>query len=136
MLEPAICSGRFKGTFFATIDEVFSSFGEPGLVMLAFDAVIGNTDRHLENFGFLRDANMGAYIGMAPLFDFDHTLSSDSVDDYLIEQLPKHSVIDSICNQVLRQSSHPIFRARAQAIIKKQGDGSSTAAEKHPSLSS
>ena len=103
--------------FFPTVEEVVSCFGEPGLVMLAFDAVIGNMDRHLENFGFLRDADSGEYLGMAPLFDFDHTLSVDGVNDYLIEQLPKHFVVEGICRDVLNVSGHPVFRARAQAIL-------------------
>jgi hypothetical protein len=117
MLEPAICSGRFSGTFFPTIDEVVGCFGETGLTMLAFDAIVGNTDRHLENFGFLRDANTGEYLGMAPLYDFDHTLSADGVDDYLIEQLPKSHVVERICSRVPELSMHPVFRARAQAIL-------------------
>ena len=119
MLEPAICSGRFKGTFFPTVDEVSGCFGEAGLIMLAFDAVVGNTDRHLENFGFLRDANTGEYLGMAPLFDFDHTLSANGVDDYLITQLPKHDIIERVCRQVLALSRQPVFCARAQAVLNR-----------------
>ena len=119
MLEPAICSGKFKGTFYPTIDEVISIFGDAGAEMLAFDAVTGNTDRHLENLGFLRDANTGGYIGMAPLYDFDHVLEAggDSTDDYLIAQLPAHPAIERICKQVLNISKHPDFRARAQSIL-------------------
>ena len=118
MLEPAICSGKFKGTFFPTIDEVVDNFCDAGLAMLAFDAVIGNADRHLENFGFLRSANTGEYLGMAPLYDFDHTLESGGLDDYLITQLPKHRVIEDICKRAMAVSEHPVFRARAQAIIE------------------
>jgi len=117
MLEPAICSGRFSGTFFPTIDEVVSCFGDAGLIMLAFDAIIGNTDRHLENFGFLRDSNTGEYLGMAPLFDFDHALSADGADDYLIAQLPRNPVAEQLCSKVLEFSSNPVFCARARAIL-------------------
>ena len=117
MLEPAICSGRFAGDFFPTIAEIIDSFGDDGIKMLAFDAVIGNTDRHLENFGFLRDANTGEYLGMAPLFDFDQALSADGTDDFLITQLPRHNLIERICNRVLRESGQPLFRARAIAIL-------------------
>jgi hypothetical protein len=119
MLEPAICSGRFRGTFFPTIDEVVTNFGEDGLAMLAFDAITGNVDRHLENFGFLRDANTGEYLGMAPLYDFDHVLEACGVDDYLITQLPKHPVVERICRQTLSVSEQPVFCARAQAILER-----------------
>ena len=82
MLETAICSGRFGGTYFPTVDEVINAFGDHGIKMLAIDAIIGNTDRHLENFGFLRSSNTGEYLGMAPLYDFDHALEATDTDDY------------------------------------------------------
>lgn len=38
--------------------------------MLFVDAIIGNTDRHMGNFGFLRDVDTNTLVGFAPLFDF------------------------------------------------------------------
>ena len=38
-------------------------------IMLAFDCLISNSDRHLGNFGFLRNVEDLEFIGMAPLFD-------------------------------------------------------------------
>ena len=37
--------------------------------MLAFDALVCNTDRHLTNFGILRDNATGRALGLAPVFD-------------------------------------------------------------------
>lgn len=37
--------------------------------MIAADIVIHNTDRHLNNFGFIRDVDSGRLLGFAPLFD-------------------------------------------------------------------
>lgn len=37
--------------------------------MITADSIIGNDDRHLGNFGFLRDVNTAEIIGFAPLFD-------------------------------------------------------------------
>ena len=37
--------------------------------MITADKIIGNDDRHLGNFGFLRDVETGEIIGFAPLFD-------------------------------------------------------------------
>lgn len=37
--------------------------------MITADKIIGNDDRHLGNFGFLRDVETGKIIGFAPLFD-------------------------------------------------------------------
>lgn len=38
--------------------------------MIIVDRLMFNFDRHLGNFGFIRDANTGKFIGPAPLFDF------------------------------------------------------------------
>ena len=45
--------------------------------MIAFDYVINNTDRHLGNFGFLRDGESGVYLGPAPIFDNGNSLWFD-----------------------------------------------------------
>lgn len=37
--------------------------------MIGTDFIIGNTDRHLGNFGVIRDVNSAKIIGFAPLFD-------------------------------------------------------------------
>lgn len=37
--------------------------------MIAADRIIGNDDRHMSNFGFIRSAETGAFTGFAPLFD-------------------------------------------------------------------
>ncbi len=42
--------------------------------MLAFDYLIGNTDRHMGNFGFIRNMDTLEYIGPAPLFDNECSL--------------------------------------------------------------
>lgn len=45
--------------------------------MIAFDYIINNTDRHLGNFGFLRNATTGEYLGPAPIFDNGNSLWFD-----------------------------------------------------------
>ena len=79
MLEPADISGRIDTADFTLVD-VLREFGKHGALMIAFDAIVGNTDRHSGNFGFLRDANTGAYLGMAPLYDFDWALNPKEVN--------------------------------------------------------
>jgi len=79
MFEAADTSGRLDVADF-TMHDIAMVFGNPGIAMLTIDAIIGNIDRHTGNFGFLRDANTGEYIGMAPLFDFDHALDPDEIE--------------------------------------------------------
>lgn len=50
------------------------SFFEEYASMMVFDALIFNTDRHLTNFGILRDSHTGVYLGTAPLFDNGRSL--------------------------------------------------------------
>lgn len=73
MLEQADASGKFDSENFTDLD-VVEIFGEKGIEMLIVDAITANTDRHAGNFGFLRDANTGNYLGMTPLYDFDQVL--------------------------------------------------------------
>ncbi len=47
-------------------------------VMLQFDYLINNTDRHLGNFGFIRNVNTLQFLGMAPIFDNGNSLWFDS----------------------------------------------------------
>lgn len=42
--------------------------------MMVFDALIHNTDRHLNNFGMLIDNNTNKILGAAPLFDHGNSL--------------------------------------------------------------
>ena len=66
--------------------------------MVAFDALICNTDRHLNNFGFLVDSRTNEFIAPAPLFDHgnslfyqgygDDWLDDDHLDEYAFALRP------------------------------------------------
>ena len=45
--------------------------------MLLFDWIIFNEDRHYNNFGFIRNANTGKILGMAPIYDNGNSLWFD-----------------------------------------------------------
>ncbi|MCR4593954.1 MAG: XRE family transcriptional regulator [Clostridiales bacterium] len=56
------------------IDEIYdwceeNGFGEQFSDMIVFDSLIYNPDRHLQNFGVLKDSVTGEYVEFAPLFD-------------------------------------------------------------------
>lgn len=50
------------------------------LDLFLFDAVIRNTDRHLGNFGFIRDSDTGKLWGLAPPFDHGMSLLHECMD--------------------------------------------------------
>ena len=123
MLEQADTSGRLDAADF-THEDVMREFGEPGAIMLALDAIIGNTDRHTGNFGFLRDANTGKYLGMAPLYDFDWALNPKEIDYITItnavESLRKSAWVDScvkIAETVTQTQTRDEFRSRAGKLL-------------------
>ena len=47
--------------------------------MIVLDYIIANEDRHLNNFGVLRDAETLEWIGMAPIFDSGSSLGYDKL---------------------------------------------------------
>ncbi|WP_080797210.1 HipA domain-containing protein [Arabiibacter massiliensis] len=57
-------------TYLGWNDEQFERYAS----MMVFDALICNTDRHLTNFGILRDSRTGTYLGTAPIFDNGRSL--------------------------------------------------------------
>lgn len=126
MLEQADASGVFEPEDFINFD-IIKTFGERGIEMLAIDAISANTDRHAGNFGFLRSAATGEYLGMAPLYDFDQILGSESQEDSLIRDLIQdvrevpefRQRVIKIAKAAAGASIHPLFTERANVIIKK-----------------
>ncbi len=57
--------------------------------MLAFDALLCNTDRHFTNFGILRESQTGAVLGLAPVFDNGRALfpnvAENSTEQFRLE---------------------------------------------------
>ena len=46
--------------------------------MLVVDSIVANTDRHFNNFGFLRNADTLEWEGLAPVFDTGTSMFHDS----------------------------------------------------------
>lgn len=51
--------------------------------MIVLDYLISNEDRHLNNFGLVRDANTLEWIGVAPIFDSGSSLGYDKLTSQL-----------------------------------------------------
>lgn len=52
--------------------------------MLVLDYIIANEDRHMNNFGFVRDANTLEWIGFAPIYDSGSSLGYDKLTSQII----------------------------------------------------
>ena len=74
--------------------EYFGSIGEEAAQkfrsMAVFDSVIANTDRHVGNFGVMRENSTGRLVGIAPIFDNNVSLFTR----YLDEQLQLGSILE------------------------------------------
>lgn len=95
--------------------------------MIIIDAIIGNGDRHAGNFGWLRDTDTGAYVCMAPLYDFDHALYSKSTSDLLIQDAVQScntkefiGEVLRICKIVINSNTIDIFKTRANTMLRKK----------------
>ena len=60
--------------------------------LAVFDSIIANTDRHVGNFGVLRDNATGEILDIAPIFDNNVSLFTRDLD----EQLELDSMLDRI----------------------------------------
>lgn len=83
----AVPSERFKNMNLREALAYFAGLGENELErfksMLVFDALICNEDRHMGNYGVLRDSATGTVRGMAPLFDHNMGLFAGAMPDEL-----------------------------------------------------
>lgn len=83
----AVPSERFKNMNLREALAYFAGLGEGELEkfksMLVFDALICNEDRHMGNYGVLRDSATGDVRGVAPLFDHNLGLFAGAMPDEL-----------------------------------------------------
>lgn len=67
----------------AVYDKIRVMFGEKAAIdyvkLIYVDAVCCNQDRHSKNFGILRDSKTGAFVSLAPNYDYNLSLFGDSV---------------------------------------------------------
>ena len=54
--------------------------------MIVIDYIIGNEDRHLNNFGAIKDATTLEFISMAPIFDSGSSLGFDKIPEDIVKQ--------------------------------------------------
>ena len=54
--------------------------------MIVIDYIIANEDRHLNNFGLIRNAETLKWIGVAPIFDSGSSLGYDKLAPQIISK--------------------------------------------------
>lgn len=91
--------------------------------MLATDYLIRNTDRHLNNFGVIRNVNTLEWIKFAPIFDSGTSMwvsdsGIDFVDKQHYEAKPFHKDCLKQMGLVNRELWHELFNNRNDEIIQ------------------
>ena len=126
MLEQADMSGRFDDENY-TDEDIILEYGIDGYKMILIDAIVGNGDRHLGNFGYMRDTDTGEYIKMSPLYDFDHALDAKETNDILIKNAVRfaqnntefNTTAKTILNALTDFECNAVFKMRAEKIGEK-----------------
>lgn len=101
--------------------------------MMVFDALIYNTDRHLTNFGVLRNSRTGELLGMAPVFDngrsLFYNLAFDQVDSFPTEA---QFVLPSWPQVTFDEQAARLIGPRQKEQLAALGDFSFANCEQHP----
>ena len=74
--------------------------------MLQVDFILANSDRHLGNFGFLRDANTLEFLGPAPLFDNGTALWNNDAGSKIMSSMNLARPFDSLHEDQIRYVNH------------------------------
>ena len=80
------------------------------VMMLFYDALLFNGDRHNQNAGFLRSSDTGEIIGLAPLFDFNLSLAAvgiPRIDNETGNVFTKSFLSNEECREVLKVNFPP-----------------------------
>ena len=83
--------------------------------MVALDALICNTDRHLNNFGFLVDSRTNEFIAPAPLFDHGNSLYYQGYGDDWLDDDHLRQYADS-----LRPCAYDDFFGMARELMTRE----------------
>lgn len=99
--------------------------------MLVFDCVIANPDRHLGNYGVLRDNHSGEIVGLAPIFDnnlalFAHEMDGDLSLSFMNERI---GTMTGAFNLALPDQALVLLGERQIAQLEKLADFELTANE-------
>ena len=88
--------------------------------MMVFDALIGNSDRHLGNFGMLFDNNTGEVLRPAPLFDHGFSFAQDESCRSFSRERQLEIFVRPRHERMLETASHLEFKRHADIPVSEQ----------------
>lgn len=95
-LDPAFDRKKGERHNIFLVEKIFCHFNREDLLeqffkILIFDAIIGNTDRHQDNWGFIQK-NRTKEMGLAPAYDNSTSLGSELIEEKLSGYLDKNGL--------------------------------------------
>ncbi len=103
------------------------------VMMLFYDALLFNGDRHNQNVGFLRNSETGETLGLAPYFDFNLSLAAVGVPRIDAEKgnvFTRELLSNEICCAVVKENLPE--RERVQHAVSAAADATSAAFPDQP----
>jgi hypothetical protein len=97
------------------------------LILIWFDALVNNVDRHNENIGFLRDRKNGKIISLAPNYDLNMSLFAKTPilrneKDGFISQYLKFAKQNTLASSLYAEMSLPILKEKDIDDVLSQVD--------------
>lgn len=89
------------------LKEIDSSLVTSYVMMVFYDALLHNDDRHNQNAGVLRNSTTGEIIGLAPLFDYNLGLIATGIpriDDEKGNIFTDSFLANDVCRKVLKEN--------------------------------
>ena len=103
------------------------------VIMLFYDALLFNGDRHNQNVGFLRNSETGEILGLAPYFDYNLSLAATGIPRIDAEKgnvFTRDFLENAVCCRILKE--HMPDRDQIQQAISKATAGTKQAFPKEP----
>jgi hypothetical protein len=105
------------------LEKAVVMFKERAVALIVLDYLVEHDDRHSGNLGFIRCANTGKYMAMAPYYDFDWSWS-DGVIPLPANAYENHSAfIRELCSQAKQIADNfehsKVISKRAEELLQK-----------------
>jgi len=105
------------------LEKAVMMFKEQAAALIVLDYLVEHDDRHWGNLGFIRCANTGKYLSMAPYYDFDWSWS-DGVIPLPTNAYQNHSeYISNLCNQAKQIAGNfehrEVILKRAEELLRR-----------------
>ena len=114
----------------AVYEKIKNMFGDEAAIeyvkLIYIDAICCNQDRHSKNFGILRDIDSGAFVSLAPNFDYNISLFGDGIGLDTKKNAVADPFIRDLCNLLDERNINLVMPRLTQAELENATQRSNT----------